>query len=136
MRLISIAWLGFLGLVFAGPAFALTISNIDPAAHIVTVTAGGEAKTLTIEPAKEVEAPCSGGCKVKLDSGEEYQLKGGESVSIEDSAIFVDSSPDAYVEDIPGIDPDTVPDEPAEEDDGSADDQDDADTDAAAPPPE
>jgi hypothetical protein len=44
-------------------------------------------------------------------------LKGGEAISIEDGAVFIDSSPDAFVENLPSIDPDTVPDEPAEEED-------------------
>jgi hypothetical protein len=115
MRLTSVAWLGLFGLLSAGPAFALTISNIDPKAHTVTVTEGGKASKLTIESNKDAEAPCSGGCKVKLENGEEYQLKGNEAVSIEAGAIFIDSSPDADVEDLPNIDPDTVPDKPVEE---------------------
>jgi hypothetical protein len=136
MRFTTVAWLGVFGLVQMGPAFALTISNIDPKTHTVTVTEGGKANKLTIDSKKEVEAPCAGGCKVKLDNGEEYQLKGGESVSIEDSAVFVDSSPDAYVEDLPNLDPDNVPDEPQEEDNSGDDDSDDADADASASPPE
>jgi hypothetical protein len=122
MRFISVASIGLSGLVYAGPVFALTISNIDPKAHTVTVTEGGKASKLTIESNKDAEAPCSDGCKVKLENGEEYQLKGNEAVSIESGAIFVDSSPDANVEDLPSIDPDTVPDKPAEEEDTGEED--------------
>jgi hypothetical protein len=106
MRFVAIAGLGALGLLYAGSAQALTISNEDANPHTITVTAGGDSKQLTIEPEKEVDAPCSDGCKVKLENGEEYDLKGGEGVSIEDGVIFVDSSPDANIGDAPDIDPD------------------------------
>ena len=115
MRLTNVAWLGLFSLLSAGPALALTISNIDPKAHTVTVTEGGKANTLTILSKTNAEAPCAGGCKVKLDHGEEYQWKGNEAVSIEAGAIFIDSSPDADVVDLPNIDPDIVPDKPVEE---------------------
>jgi hypothetical protein len=117
MRFNTIAWLGLAGLVYSGPALALTITNIDPKPHTVTVTAGGKDNKITIEAQQASEAPCEGGCSVKLENGEVYQLKGGETISIEDGAIFVDSSPDAFVENPPSIDPDTVPDEPEEEED-------------------
>jgi hypothetical protein len=106
MKFVSIAGLGALGLLYAGSAQALTISNVDPDPHTITVTVGSDSKQLTIAPEKEVDAPCGDGCKVKLDNGEEYDLKGGEAVSIEDGVIFVDSSPDADIGDSPDIDPD------------------------------
>lgn len=126
MRFCTIVWLTLTGFVCAGPALALTISNLDPKPHTVTVTAGGKSEKLTVESGKEAEAACAGGCTVKLN-GDTYQLKGNEAVSIEDSAIFIDSSPDAFVEGLPDIDPDTVPDEPVEEED--VDDEDLEDTD-------
>ena len=96
MRVVDLAGLGALcGLLCAGPAEALTISNVDPDAHTITVTVGSDSKQLTVEPEKEVDAACADGCKVKLENGEEYDLKGSEAVSIEDGVIFVDSSPDA-----------------------------------------
>jgi len=108
MRLVSTAALGALVLLCAGPASALTISNIDAKPHTVTVTAGSDSKDLTIDPAKNVDAPCSDGCKVKLENGDVYELKGGETVSIEDGVMYVDHSPDADIKDIPDIDPDTA----------------------------
>jgi hypothetical protein len=132
MKLVSIAGLGALGLLYAGPAQALTIVNVDPDPHTITVTVGSDSKELTIAPEKEVDAPCGDGCKVKLDNGEEYELKGGEAVSIEDGVIFVDSSPDANIEDAPDIDPDApgagegaqggdgAPESPAPDDSASA----------------
>jgi len=108
MKFVSIAGLGALGLLYAGSAQALTISNVDPDPHTITVTVGSDSKQLTIAPEKEVDAPCGDGCKVKLDNGEEYDLKGGEAVSIEDGVIFVDSSPDANIGDAPDIDPDAA----------------------------
>jgi hypothetical protein len=109
MRSIGVASLGVMALLCAGPAQALTISNIDPKPHTVTVTAGSDSKQLTIESEKEVDAPCSDGCKLKLENGDVYELKGGETVSIEDGVMYVDHSPDSDVKDIPDIDPDAAP---------------------------
>ena len=43
-------------LLCAVPAQALTISNIDPKPHNVTVIAGSDSKELTVEPEKQVDA--------------------------------------------------------------------------------
>jgi hypothetical protein len=101
--------LGVLGVIGVSPALALTISNVDPKPHTVTVTAGSDAKELTIEPDKNIEADCGTGCKIKLENGEVYDFKGGEAVSIEGGVIFVDSSPDADAANAPDIDPDAAP---------------------------
>ncbi len=42
MRVFGIAALSALGLLYAGEAQALTISNLDAKPHTVTVTAGSE----------------------------------------------------------------------------------------------
>jgi len=112
MRVI-LAGLGLLVSFVAVPAEALTISNADPDPHTVTVTIGADSKDLTVAPEQQVDAPCADGCKVKLENGEEYDLKGSEAVSIEDGVIFVDSSPDANDEDLPDIDPDAPAAEPS-----------------------
>jgi hypothetical protein len=110
MRLIvGIAALGVLVLAGSDPARALTISNIDPKPHTVSVTAGNESKDLTIEPSKDVDADCASGCKVKLENGEEYEFHGDEAVSIEDGVIFIDHSPSMEKAEIPDIDPDAAP---------------------------
>jgi len=80
-------------MLFALPAEALTISNVDPDPHTITVTVDSDSKELTIEPQTEVEPPCDKGCKVELENGEQYEMKGDESVSIEDGVIFVDAAP-------------------------------------------
>lgn len=108
MRVVGLAGLGLLGVFFAVPADALTISNDDPDAHTVTVTVGSDSKELTVAPDQQVDATCAEGCKVKLENGEEYDLKGTEAVSIEDGVIFVDSSPDADDQDLPDVDPDAA----------------------------
>ncbi len=51
---------------------------------------GGDSKELTIEPQTEVDPPCDKGCTVELESGEQYEMQGGEEVSIEDGVIFVE----------------------------------------------
>jgi hypothetical protein len=115
MRFVGPASLGALVLLCTAPAQALTISNIDSKPQKITVIAGGSSNELTVEPEKQVEPECSGGCKVKLGNGDEYELKGGETVSIEEGALFVDHSPDADVKDIPNIDPDAPPPEESAE---------------------
>jgi hypothetical protein len=108
MKVLSLTGLclGLSSLVAISPAEALTISNSDPQAHTITVTAGNDTKELTVAPDQDVDAACADGCKVKLENGEEYDLKGSEEVSIEGGVIFVDSSPDADDEDLPDVDPD------------------------------
>jgi hypothetical protein len=93
MRTVSIIGFGVLGMFFALPTQALTISNVDPDPHTITVTAGSDSKELTIEPQTEVDPPCDKGCKVELENGEQYEMKGDELVSIEDGVIFVDDAP-------------------------------------------
>lgn len=112
---VCVAALGVLTLLATLPARALTISNVDADPHKITVTAGSDSKELTVEPEKEVEVPCASGCKVKLENDEEYDLDGGEAVSIEDGIIFIDHAPELDEEDIPDIDPDAVPGEAAPE---------------------
>jgi hypothetical protein len=92
MRIVTILGLGLLGLFYAFPAQALTISNTDADAHTVTVTAGGESKEFTIAPQASVEPPCEPNCTIELGSGQ-YEMGGGEEVAIEDGNIFVDAAP-------------------------------------------
>src|SRR4030042_353937 len=101
MKFVGHAPFGALVLLCTVPVQAPTISNIDPKPHKVTVIAGGSSNELTVEPEKQVDAACSGGCKVKLENGDEYELKGGETVSVDGGMMFVDHSPDADLKDIP-----------------------------------
>ena len=91
MRIATILVLAVLGMLFTLPAQALTISNTDPDPHTVTVKAGGDSTELTVEPQMAVEPPCTAGCTVELENGEQYEMKGGEEISIEGGTIFVDT---------------------------------------------
>ena len=93
MRTVTILGLGVLGLFSALPAQALTISNIDPDPHTVTIKAGGNSTELTIAPQAVVEPACEPNCTVELENGEQYEMEGGEEVAIEDGIIFVDDVP-------------------------------------------
>ena len=93
MMTVSLLSLGVAGALFALPAQALTISNTDADSHTITVTVNGDSKELAIEPQAQVDAPCDKGCTVGLDSGEQYEMKGDESASIEGGTLFVDSAP-------------------------------------------
>jgi hypothetical protein len=112
MRTVSILGLGVLAMIFAFPAEALTISNVDPDPHTITVTVGSDSNELTIEPQTEVDPPCDKGCKVELENGEQYEMKGDESVSIEDGVIFVDAAPSEEGDD--GAAAGATPDEPSD----------------------
>ena len=119
MRTVSIFGVGVLATLFALPAEALTISNVDPDPHSITITVGSDRKELTIEPQTEVDPPCDQGCKIELESGEQYELKGDESASIEDGVLFVDDAPGAEEDDSAGVR--VEPDEPSDSDSGSGD---------------
>jgi hypothetical protein len=104
MRLVGFLVASAAGIIFALPASALTISNADPDPHTVTVTAGTDAKQVTVEPDQQVDAICAEGCMVELENGEQYQMQGGESVSIEDGVIFVDAAPGSDADEFPDTD--------------------------------
>ena len=110
MRTVSILGLGVLGMFFALPAQALTISNTDPDPHTITVKTGSDSTELTIAPETAVEPPCQSGCTVELENGEQYEMKGGEEASIESGVIFVDAAPGGADDDATGA---TDPGEPA-----------------------
>jgi len=110
MRTVSILGLGVLGMFFALPAQALTISNTDPDSHTITVKTGSDSTELTIAPETAVEPPCQSGCTVELENGEQYEMKGGEEASIESGVIFVDAAPGGADDDATGA---TDPGEPA-----------------------
>ncbi|HLC08278.1 MAG TPA: hypothetical protein VJK06_03235 [Methyloceanibacter sp.] len=93
MKIATILGLGVLGMLFILPAQALTISNTDPDPHTVTVKTGSDSTELVVEPQMAVEPPCAAGCTVELENGEQYEMKGGEEVSIEGGIIFVDAVP-------------------------------------------
>ena len=116
MRLGSFLLASVAGLLFALPASALTISNEDPDPHTITVTAGTDTKQVTVEPDQQVDAVCAAGCMLELENGEQYQMQGGETVSIEDGVIFVDAAPGS------------------DNDDGDTDDSSDSGDDAASLP--
>lgn len=115
MRVSKGALVVLCGLFPASPALALTISNLDAEPHTVSVTAGDKTEQVKVEAQQTAEPACQGGCKVKLENDEEYQLKGSEKVSIDGGAIFIDSSPDSDVKDLPDIDPDAVREEPEDD---------------------
>jgi len=93
MRIVTVLGLGLLGLFCTFPAQALTISNTDADPHTVTVTAGSDSKEFTIAPQASVEPPCEPNCTVELNSGEQYEMDGGEEAAIEDGNLFVDAAP-------------------------------------------
>src|SRR5262245_21127124 len=84
MRRVGFLAFGIAGIFVSLPAAALTISNEDADPHTVTVTAGTDTKELTVEPDQQIDAVCAEGCMVELENGEQYQMQGGETVSIED----------------------------------------------------
>ena len=93
MRTVTILGLGALGLFFALPAQALTISNTDPKPHKITIKAGSDSTEMTVEPKAAVNPACASGCIVVLENGEQFQMKGGEEASIDGGTIFVDAVP-------------------------------------------
>jgi hypothetical protein len=105
MRTVTILGLGALGVMFALPAQALTISNTDPKAHTITVKAGSDSTKLTIEPAAAVEPACQSGCSIVLENGDIYEMKGGEIASIESGALFVDAVPGGANNEMTGATP-------------------------------
>jgi hypothetical protein len=93
MRIVKTLGLCTLTMLFALPAQALTISNVDPKPHTIKVKSGSDSTELTVAPAQAVEPTCQSGCTIELENGDVYEMKGGEVASIESGALFVDSVP-------------------------------------------
>jgi len=55
MKLVGFSVASIAGIIFAFPASALTISNVDPEPHTIIVTAGTDTKELTVEPDQQVD---------------------------------------------------------------------------------
>ncbi|MGD9501041.1 MAG: hypothetical protein AB7V40_00970 [Methyloceanibacter sp.] len=89
MRSVRVLGLGLLGLLWALPAQALTVTNTDADPRTVTVKAGSDSSELTVEPGKTAEPECKP-CTIELENGELYEMEGGEQIVIEDGVIFVD----------------------------------------------
>jgi hypothetical protein len=93
MRIVTSLALGAVCVLFALPAEALTISNVDPKPHTITVKSGSESTELTLAPAQSVQPACQSGCTIELENGDVYELKGGEEATIDTGALFVDVVP-------------------------------------------
>lgn len=93
MRIVTTLGLAAAAMLFALPAEALSISNVDPKPHTIKVKSGSDSTELTIAPAQAVEPACQSGCTVELENGDIYEMKGGEEASIESGALFVDAVP-------------------------------------------
>ena len=120
MRTVTVLGLGVVGMFLALPAQALTISNTDPDPHTITVKTGSDSTELTIAPETAVEPPCQSGCTVELENGEQYEMHGGEEVSIESGVIFVDATPGSEDDDATGATDQGEPVDAAPEDSAAA----------------
>jgi hypothetical protein len=95
--------IGLIGVLAAGGAEALGVTNRDDKDHKLTIIEGEAKAEHTLKPAAVLEGICLKGCVIRLNDSEndEYELEGTEVVSIEDGYLYYDG-PDAPSEAAPG----------------------------------
>ena len=85
---------GVLLMAFAAPAAAIKVKNNDDKEHKITVIEGETKKDHVLKPTAVLEGICLKGCVIRLNDSDndEYELEGGEEVSIEDGYLYYDSA--------------------------------------------
>ncbi len=76
-----------------GAAGEVSITNRDDKDHKLTIIVEGEAQAdHVLKPSQVLEGVCAKGCVIRLNDSEndEYELEGGEVVSIEDGYLYYD----------------------------------------------
>lgn len=81
------------GLLLAGQAYALTLTNNEATQQDVVVIIGGQEEALSIGPGEALEGVCSASCILRLSDGSEYELDSEDQVALEDGTLFVDDEP-------------------------------------------
>jgi hypothetical protein len=114
MSTMVVAALVTAALIWVPGACASSITNRDGKDHKVTVIEGKAAKDHVLAPSAALERICEKGCVVRLNDNEkdEYELKGSETVSIEDGYLYYDGPPASAV---PKVDDADRPFEPGSE---------------------
>lgn len=87
----------------AEAAAAVSLTNRDDHEHKVTVVEGERSRDHILAPSAVLEGICPSGCVIRLDESEddEYELEGGDTVSIEDGFVYYDG-PDIPEQPAPG----------------------------------
>ena len=97
---------GLLSAFTVAPAMALTITNVDPQAHTLTVVENGVTETLTLGPSEFREGLCRTTCSIQVGDtapdGVTYEPT--DIVSIEDGEIYLDGSLTELTDDVIGSD--------------------------------
>jgi len=81
--------------LWVSSAYASSITNRDEKDWKVTIIEGTTTKEHVLAPSAALEGICQKGCVVRLNDNEkdEYELKGSETVSIEDGFLYYDGPP-------------------------------------------
>ena len=64
----------------------------------------GEGTEHALEPEASVEPACEAGCIVELETGEQYEMQGAETATIDGGILFIDSAPEIPEDQYPEVD--------------------------------
>jgi hypothetical protein len=86
-------------LFWVSGACASSITNRDGRDHKVTIIEGQTTKDHELAPSAALEEICNKGCVIRLndDEKDQYELKGSETLSIEDGYLYYDGPPASAV---------------------------------------
>jgi len=112
MSLRALAAAATVALCWVPSACASSITNRDDKDWKVTIIEGKTTKDQVLAPSAALKGICKKGCVVRLNDNQkdEYELKGSETVSIEDGYLYYDGPPASAV---PMADDADRPSEPA-----------------------
>lgn len=91
MRKNTVIALGAAVLLSAGPAHALTLTNLDGEQRL-QITEGFDEpliQDIVIAAGQTLEGLCGGGCTITLENGDEASFEGYEVVVLEDGRLTV-----------------------------------------------
>ena len=91
---IRIAWMGDGKVRAAKLRQRCALQGLVLSVCTLALGSSARAQAPVSQPAQaSAEPACTSGCTIELDSGEQYEMEGGEVVAIEDGSIFVDAVP-------------------------------------------
>jgi hypothetical protein len=111
MTTMVVAAVATAALIWVPGACASSITNRNGKDHKVTVIEGKATKDHVLAPSAALEGICQKGCVVRLNGNDkdEYELKGSETVSIEDGFLYYDGPPASAVPKVDDADRPFVP---------------------------
>jgi len=87
---VSSSFVAGLALLWAGPAFALNLNNLDDVDRRVKISEGGDeivSQEVVVGAGQTLKGLCMEGCTIENENGEQESFEGDENVNIRDGRL-------------------------------------------------